>query len=122
MAIPTNMDYFNKLLGEQLGGGGGGDFSTAQVTVTNATETDRIGLGFACYNENELGEGSPSMILNRIMLPNGETVVFKVPLYKGAAYWNNPFEAVGSLATVTGSILNENGNFVITGDGTITIS
>lgn len=124
--LPGSIKHLNTLLGEQLtdGGGGGGssDFSTAEVTIINNSNDNRTGTGFACYEENELGEGSPLMLINLVFVPVNGQVTLKVPMYKGIAIWNNGFGATGTEATTTGDIVNESGNFTITGNGTITLS
>lgn len=101
---------------------GSSDFSTATVTIANLDEGPRMyNKCFACYEENELGEGSPTMLGTYIGIEPNSSVTLKVPLYKGYAYWVNPFDSAGAVAVVTGDIINNNGNFTITGDGTITL-
>ena len=101
--------------------GGSSDFSTAEVTIVNGSaETVMSTNCYAYYDENEAGEGSPAMCINAINVPAGETVVVKVPLYKGTAHWLNP---LGNLTPViTGNITKNTSNYIITGDGTITIA
>lgn len=109
MAIPTNMQYFNELLGEQLGGGGGGssDFSTAQVTVT--FETGATLFTPYCYDYNGIA-GIDTAIL--------DSGTYTVALYKGAALAS---VQSGQIAG-TGNIEIEGNEAIITGDCTITIS
>lgn len=121
------MDMTSFLIGRASAGGGGGggssDFSTATVTIiSNKNSSEMYEQCFACYEENELGEGSPTMLGTYIGIEPLSSVTLKVPLYKGCAYWMNPFRESGLGAVVTGGITNNSGNFIITGDGTITIS
>lgn len=118
MAIPTNMQYFNELLGEQLGGGGGGssDFSTAQVTVVM---------------EGEPEEGEPFEMIwsncpvidtaNDLLVGSGYTdasTVLTVPLYKGKCYWEHATRGL----TISGNIEEFWEGLLITGDCTITVT
>lgn len=101
---------------------GSSDFSTATVKIANRDEAPRMYYKcFACYEKNELGEGSPTMLGTYIGIEPNSSVTLKVPLYKGYAHWVNPFDVAGAEAVVTGDIINNDGNFMITGDGTITL-
>ena len=108
-----------KVNGVEYGGGGGGDFSTVQVTFSNTTE-DIITVGGPIpvidteYDELYLLE----------MIDIG-TVTLPVVLYKGGTS-SLSFTTLATVA-VTGSIqLQSIGlqqkEITITGDGTITIS
>ena len=112
-------------MGESGGGGGGGssDFSTAQVTVVNNSgyTLDAHNLCY-CIEEGEFGEGSPAAIYFNLIIENGNSETFKVPMYKGLALWDSPnFTSIGSVS-VTGDISDEGWGFYISGDGTITIT
>lgn len=102
------------------GGGGGGDFTTATITVVNNTE-------FSEYIQVptlvEAGVDVPAHI--EYQFESWNTVEKTVPLYKGSASGPSSIQAIN--ATVTGDIekhSDEGGYawFVITGDGSITIS
>lgn len=119
MAIPTNMQYFNELLGEQLGGGGGGssDFSTAQVTVTRAPHT--VLYVPTMMDMDEEGFSSCAIM---------ESGTYSVILYKGtsvgfAAYSggdDNPPQV--SIEVISGDAEVSDGEVIITGDCTITVT
>lgn len=98
-------------------GGGGGDFSTAEVTIINhtgATLTEQIPT---CLEAGEIGAGSPAACapFNPSGYPVGETIV-KVPLYKGTAI----FASTTSPDEMSGNITQPGLFVIITGDGTIT--
>lgn len=109
----------NPITGEELGGGGSSDFSTAEVTIINNTQ-DRInGNQFPCYiEENEVEEGSPAAITTTIEgFVVGETTI-KVPLYKGHAIL---YKITGEQIAVSGDIaVIGSGTLVVSGNGTIT--
>lgn len=88
------------------GGGGSSDFSTAKVTLTNETP---LGLTLA-HSDNTTGI-SPQM---------GQSGEYEVVLYKGKA--EGIFMSPSGNVSVTGNITYNDGELVITGDGTITIS
>ena len=88
--------------------GGGGDFSTAEVTVINNTEDVILYLP----NTND-EEGWTH--LGATVYGNG---VHTVVLYKGAAHGELSADAE---LTVTGDISTEDG-IIVTGNGTITIN
>lgn len=101
-------------------GGGSSDFSTAEVTVINNTGHNN-GLAIPTICEaNELGEGSPAMILNTMVCPSGETTR-RVCLYKGLAYCSGVFPPASSITTSGNITIDENDNVNITSDCTITI-
>lgn len=84
MAIPTNMQYFNELLGEQLGGGGGSggnsDFSNwVRCEVTQGTKL------VSDAEENAL-------ILNKSYndINDGTHIYYIVPSAADAVYMEQP--------------------------------
>ena len=104
-------------LNKSEGGGGGGssDFSTAEVIVTNNTNTAIMISALVCI---ELGE---DLVTGAEVMPNSSLTV-EVVLYKNNASLCNT-EAEASVVT-TGDIVydDEYGDFYITGAGTITFS
>ena len=115
MAIPTNMQYFNELLGEQLGGGGGGgdsDFSTAQVTIVLEGENTEINWD-SCPTVDTAND-----LLVAIAYADTSPTVITVPLYKGKCYWDHSTRGL----TISGNIEEFWEGLLITGDCTITIS
>ncbi len=116
-------EMYNKVTVNVEGGGGSSDFSTAEVTTINNTSSDIYGVPIpSIYEENELGEGSPAMLFNRMDIPTGEST-HEVRMYKGLAYCSGVTFGNGTTVTTTGNIVyDEEFNVFITGDGTITIS
>lgn len=84
------------------GGGGGGDFSTAIATVQITGETF---FEIPLINDGISAAG---------IVQSGTYII---PLYKGKA-----FAHCADLAEITGNITGESGDFVITGDFTISIT
>lgn len=105
------------------GGGGGGDsdFSTAEVTFTNNTgELTSMTVPIA-VEANALGEGTPAATFYEVRLDDDTPITVNVVLYKGTAAcvsngYTEGFETTGDIQ------MQGDGFFVITGDGTITIS
>ena len=120
--LPTTMEYFDNLLGEQLTEcGGGGDFTTAQVTfnvIGNATATLED-----FYEIADLPGG------RRSLMHADECVIdlsyagttYTIPLVDGVCY-----QAIFSSGTIATSgnaeYLPDDDYLLITGDCTITIS
>ena len=81
MAIPTNMKYFNELLGEQLGGGGGGGdiiWIMPEQTVTLVDQPVEVtGVDFGLIPV-EVGVVPLKFISQSL---NGEMVAYKELLY-----------------------------------------
>lgn len=104
-----------KVNGQEYGGGGSSDFSTAEVTVVNSTA---MPLGIEIINidgeENKLVSGQ---IVNR-----NTTKSVNAVLYDGSQYYD-VYEISGTI-TVSGNAEYdaENSIITITGDCTITIS
>ena len=97
------------LNGEELGGGGGGDFSIAEVTITNATLSD-VDCGIPYINQDY----DDSEALRSI--PADDERICAIILYKGTAYIYIDSEDI----EVTGGVSIDDG-IIVTGDGTITI-
>ena len=118
------MDYYDILLASKLsegGGGGSSDFSTAEVTTINKTNETIMGIHIPTVcEENELGEGSPAVLFNEMIIPTG-TSTHKVRMYKGLAYCGNVLFNGDFIITTSGNIEFEDTNAFITGDCTITI-
>lgn len=107
-------DLFDIVVARKLSGGGGGggssDFSTAEVTVN--TPSVRVQIPYI-INEEQGGTVFDGGIAN--------SGTYTVPLYKGmlvADYSSISHRTI----TVTGNIMANEPMFVITGNGTITIS
>ena len=105
------------------GGGGSSDFSTAEVTIINNSELYYDGAG--CFEREEITGFLPkpaSSVPSCTVNPQ-ETQVCNMILYKGrtelALADDNGDEPN---ATTTGDITYSAGIFIITGNGTITIS
>ncbi len=108
-----------KVNGVEYGGGGGGDFSTAEVTFSNSTE-DNISVGGGAPVIDTVNE--EMYILGLIDIG---TTTLPVVLYKGGPTYLS--FATSATVTVTGSLhLASIGlmqkEITITGPGTITIS
>lgn len=98
------------------GGGGGGDFSTAKVTFINSDNTKM-------YTVNKLAMIQESyMEVGSVSVQSSETA--DLVLYKGSTYVSE-FEDIDydTPPVVTGNISfnADAGEFVITGDGSITL-
>lgn len=118
--LPTTMEYFDNLLGEQLtdgGGSGGGssDFSTAEVSVENNTG-ELIDGRYVSVVDTPISTVRP---MNALSFNSSRTYI--VPLYKGSCNW--VFDGTANVS-VSGDIEwnSENRTAFITGDCTITIS
>lgn len=118
MAIPTNMSYFNELLGEQLGGSGGGgggdssDFSTAEVTMINNRNDSIEMLVPMLFSEDGF---SALMVASDVAVGENQ---FTTPLYQGVAFIT-PLDNIGT-PTITGDCEYDD-HFIVSGDCTITI-
>lgn len=130
--LPTTMEYFDNLLGEQLtegGGGGGGDFTTAQVTIINGAGAERCVL-IPRTSEAFLPFDPYPSISCYVSLLSNETTEITVVLYKGNCkvrsgdsgdQLNGSHVASGFVVTSGEAEIVEEG-VLITGDCTITIS
>ena len=104
----------NAMMGEGGGGGGGSsDFSTAEVTIINNT-----GDVFDYLIPVVIEEEGASLIVPSVYSEDGES--FTVALYKGSA-WGSVSQT-GVTKSFTGDIVADGSGFIITGNGTITLS
>lgn len=96
-------------------GGGGGDYSAAQVTVTISNENvEWINLAFT-ENNGDYGEISAGAIAN--------SGTYSVILYKGQAFgWIQSSVPPFMLNVSTTGDIEYDDDIIVTGDGTITIS
>lgn len=110
-------EVVNLVTGEQYAGGGGGDsdFSTAEVTITNTSETL---TNMYIPNANELS-GTPfePACIPNIAIPSGQTVVISAVLYKGRL-----MIPASPDITPSGDAEISNGMIIISGDCTLTLS
>lgn len=99
--------------GEPAGGGGGGDFTVANVTITQIGEHYADLSGCCCYTEDD--ENFSAAFLDY-------EVVNKVILYKGSAMVNVN-NRQGTITVSGNAVYNESSETImVTGDCTITIS
>lgn len=110
--LDTNgMYYFDGTEWQSIGGsgGGGGDLSTAEVTIKSSTDRSS-GLSTPNYNsEDGVNSGTYSA--------RPSDYVIQVPLYNGlctAEFWGD--------LEVAGDIVKADSTLKITGDGTITFT
>ena len=107
------------------GGGGGGDFSTAEITLIKPEDYGGCDLYGAFVNPSGYeGLDDPTNFTGgtAVSTSGGGTKKFNLILYKGSALLAlSDFE---STITTSGAItyLNDWEMYVVTGDGTITIS
>lgn len=115
--LPTTMEYFDNLLGEQLtdggGSGGGGDLTTANMQIVNPGSRP-INLTFATVMRNTATMGGYTEYIDSNVLP--------IILYKGLAGLVVELLSGGNIS-ISGAITSEDEHhYIITGDCTITIS
>lgn len=115
----TKGEMYNKVTVNVEGGGGSSDFSTAQVTVVNNSQSDAFNFIMAVTMTNGGISATTGLALGT---PVGETEVFNVALYKGNAHIQ--FESDEHLVITTSGNISDlgGGNYMVTGDCTITIS
>lgn len=115
--LPTTMEYFDNLLGEQLTeGGGGGEIETAQVIFRSSSGTYRVA---SCGIETN------NLIIGKISeVATNQSFMVKIPLIDGKAH----ISAEGFLDVdftempiFSGGITMGEDGIVITGDGSITL-
>lgn len=107
---------------EYAGGGGGGDFTTAEVTITLVNFSPSILMYDCpiCVEDNAL-EGIPACIISQFILDTSG--VYKVPLYKGQCAWFDFYTLFEDVTIdLSGDLSKESNTIVITGDGVITIT
>lgn len=101
----------------QGGGGGSSDFSTASVTVVNNTE-GTVMLYIPFYFDGEDSGTNAEFGVN-----GGETSVASAIMYKGTSFASlYTDDTVTASGDIEAHSEGENYYFMITGDGTITIS
>lgn len=92
--------------------GGGGDFSTAEITINNSTDA----TVYLCAIDEEYGTWV------KVAGNEGEAETVSVPLYKGNSFAFVTFGGDAATVSVSGGITYEDDSLYITGDGSITIS
>ena len=117
------MDLYDIAVAKKLsgssGGGGSSDFSTAQVTIISSCSGSGTFYNSEVYSvilyEN-------AFWLQAAPVPRSGESTFEIALYKTAptplTINNNRLQ---TMPTVTGGITIEDGEILVTGDGTITI-
>lgn len=106
------------------GGGGGGDtdLSIANVKIDNqALGGSAEVYASLAFDENELGEGSPTMSMHVYDVLSSAEKTLKVIMYKGAA--NLEIDSPAPIRTSSSGDIEPNGfgGFIVTGDGTISV-
>lgn len=101
------------------GGGGGGDFSTAEVTITNSIGDEASVVLMVPY---EGVEGDDEVSKSYLEIDDGSTKTITAILYKGLAFFQHAPGYYYSSISVTGDIITANyRDAYIAGDGTITL-
>lgn len=95
--------------------GGGGDFTTANVTITSNDNA----LAFDGYVVLDIEDEDHAIVFYNTAHTGSETVV--VPLYKGMAIWGIQ-TVTPSAVSASGNITRDGTDIIITGDGTITVT
>lgn len=115
-------EVYNKVT-VNVSGGGSSDFSTAEVTIVNVDVAEELPVYLPnCVEENALGEGSPAMVFCMNAITEPGTYTYNIALYKGIALGQIAIGPTLDFA-VTGDIIDRgNGQIMITGSGTVTIS
>jgi len=134
--LPGSIKNLNTLLGEQLldgggsgGGGGSSDFSTAEVTLVNSANTNKVVMIPKIYEAEPPVERNAS-VSSVVNIQANETLVLNVPLYKGhcsiikgtSGDQMNGDPVATSYTITSGSATSTLRRVDITGDCTITIS
>lgn len=115
-APPAGTAYSPVIVNVEGGGGGSSDFSTAEVTIINNTSAEGYIRG-AVTIEAE-GE-QPACTLYDIYYEANKTITDNLVLYKGGAV----IEIQGINPLISGNIESLGDHmYLVTGDGTITIS
>ena len=113
----VRMNLYDIAIARKLSsGGGGGDYTTANVTVSVSTDTDAVILPVPIDMEGQSG-------LAVLYVSKNNQGVYPVTMYKGLANGGMRWLGTTPTITTTGAITyNSDYGFIITGDGTITIS
>ena len=117
------MSFYDTLLAKKLSGssGGGGDFSTAEVTVTNSSANPFVAYGCLYDDEHSMAR------VNIYLEGNG---IIDLILYKGSSLIELFAPIDKSSVTLSGDVegvtdtfeTNKYQQFIVTGDCTITLS
>ena len=115
-----------KVNGVPAGGGGGGDFSTAEVTIDNSNNSK----GYPEIYGSTAGQinvgGFPPTFEDSSrpdIFPSDAVQTYTVILYKGKAVIQIPDPTgIEYNVTTSGNITSSLEGYIVTGDGTITIS
>jgi len=139
--LPTTMEYFDNLLGEQLteeGGGGSSDFSTAEVTIVNGSESAEIPVGvgaFAMEDQDyttaiilDSTHGMQPITEDGFPVADSLTTTYVLITNKGMRFWKS--NETRNVYAVTGNAeiidvgTDKRPHFIVkvSGDCTITIS
>jgi hypothetical protein len=123
--VPLQGGGTAKFIDEDDAGGGGGDFSTAQVTIDNSNNQGSYPPIYGSIIDSYNQGGFPPTLVDCTggeIAPYDPIQTYTVILYKGKAKVN----VVGSgleTITVSGNVTDLGSTtYLITGDGTITIS
>lgn len=115
VTIPECVDAITSIA--EPGGGGSSDFSTAEVTFVNTSESGIAVVNVASsFWDDEYSEGGTNGVT--WVYPN-QTLTMNVVLYKGCAYAEVSSET--TISSITGDIEREDNNLVITGAGAATL-
>ena len=110
----TKGEMYNKVTVNVDGGGGDSDFSTAEVTVINTSSEYANTLKGSIV----IDAGSEFGTTYEMDISVGQTITANVIMYKG-----NSIVFISDVESTSGAIQSIGGNrYLITGDGTITIS
>lgn len=121
--LPTTMEYFDNLLGEQLtegGGGGSSDFSTATMTIQVIGDENKIALqDFLIIEEEDGHRYFVSMHEFDVIAHDGE-MTYQIPILDGG-YGVDITDLVGTVS-IAGMGRYFTDHIYCQGDCTITIS
>lgn len=110
-------EMYNKVVVNVEGGGGSGDFSTAEITLQNVSEivsTLRVSMGVCMSETPNPMTGNYIDMMGTTYVPRGGTGIQKVLLYHGEV--NVRFSA-DEIVSVDGNIVDTgSGLYKITGD------
>lgn len=116
----TEQGTYSLKIEEPQSGGGSSDFSTAKVTIVNNSQSDAFDFIMTIIMTNGGISATTGTVLGT---PVGETEVFNVVLYKGNAHIQFEVKESHVVISTSGNISDIGGdNYMVTGDGTITIS
>ena len=114
-----------KVNGEPAGGGGGGDFSTAQVTIDNSNNKGSYPPIYGSIIDSYNQGGIPPTLIDCTggeIAPSDSIQTYTVILYKGKAKVSVRGLG-GETITISGNVTDlGDTNYLFSGDGTLTIS